>query len=196
MFYPQGNFNSQGNLGVPQGSFGQQGLQGSANGNGVPFANTLYGYPQFAPVFQGGPQSGWQHPGLQQAQLQAALQQQAMLQPLAPQFAAPPFAFQNSLGTNALTGVTNGTAQSVAGWQQPQVVPEQINPALQQQSQQNLLQRLAQYQHLLAQYQYLVAQQTAQIVAQQTAQNTGYNYSGQFMPGQLGANFVPGVTTH
>jgi hypothetical protein len=124
--------------------------------------------------------------------LQAALQQQAMLQPLAPQFAAQPFAFQTPLATNAPNGVANGTAQSVAGWQQPQVVPEQINPA----SQQNLLQRLAQYQHLLAQYQYLVAQQTAQLLAQQSAQNTGYTYTGQFMPGQLGANFVPGVTTH
>jgi hypothetical protein len=119
-----------------------------------------------------------------------------MSQPLAAQFGAQPFAFQNPLGANTLNGAANGTAQSVAGWQQSQVAPEQINPVLQQQSPQYLLQRLAQYQHLLAQYQYLVAQQTAQLVAQQAAQNTGYTYTGQFMPGQLSANFVPGVTTH
>jgi hypothetical protein len=192
MFYPQGNFHSQGNFAYPQGGFGQQGFgqqgfgqpgfgqagfQGASNGfpNGIPFANTLYGYPQptpflQTPTFQGGSQAGWQHPAQQQAQLQAALQQQAMLQLLSPQLAAQPFGFQNSPGTNAL----NGQA-------------DQINPALQQQSQQQLLR--------LAQHHYLMAQQLAQL-AGQTAQISGNPYTGQFIPGQVGANFVPGITMH
>jgi hypothetical protein len=201
MFYPQGNFHSQGSFGYPlgsfgypQGNFGQQGFQGASNG--IPFANTLYGYPQLTPIFQGAPpifqgvpqMPSWQHPAQQQALLQAALQQQAM-QLLAPQLAAQPFALQTPLGTNALNGLANGAAQSVGGWQQPQISPEQINPALQQQSQQHLLQRLAQYH-------YLVAQQLAQLVTQQAAQNSGNPYTGQFIPGQLGANFVPGFTMH
>jgi hypothetical protein len=197
MFYPQGNFYSQGSFGYPQGSFGQQGFQGASSGiqNGIPFANTLYGYPQLTPSFaQGVPQiSSWQHPAQQQAQLQA-LQQQAMLQLLAPQLTAQPFAFQHPTGTSALNGfanggLANGAAQSVGGWQQPQVNPEQINPALSQQSQLHLLQRLAQYH-------YLVAQQFIQLAAQQAAQYSANPYTGQFIPGQLGANFVPGVTMH
>jgi hypothetical protein len=216
MFHPQGNFHSQGSFGYPQGSFGypqfgypqgnfgQQGFQGTPNG--IPFANTLYGYPQLTPSFQGVPQMyqgvpqvpSWQHPAQQQALLQAALQQQAM-QLLAPQLAAQPFGLQNPPGANALSGLSglaNGATQSAGGWQQPQIGPEQINPALQQQSQQHLLQRLAQYH-------YLVAQQLTQLVAQQAAQNSGNPYTGQFIPGagpfipgQLGANFVPGFTMH
>ena len=193
MFYPQGNFYSQGSFGYPQGSLGQQGFQGGSSGipNGIPFANTLYGYPQLTPNFaQGVPQiSSWQHPAQQQAQLQAALQQQAMLQLLAPQLTAQPFASQHPTGTSALNGFANGAAQSVGGWQQPQVNPEQINPALPQQSQLHLLQRLAQYH-------YLVAQQFIQLAAQQAAQYSANPYTGQFIPGQLGANFVPGVTMH
>jgi hypothetical protein len=96
--------------------------------------------------------------------------------------------------------LANGATQSVGGWQQPQINPEQINPALQQQSQQQSQQHLLQR---LAQYHYLVAQQLTQLVAQQAAQNSGNAYTGQFMPGtgqfipgQLGANFVPGFTMH
>ena len=121
--------------------------------------------------------------------MQAALQQQVTPQFLAPQFAAQPFAFQYPLGTNAFNGQAPGTAQPVVGWQPPQVTPEQFSPALQYQSQQHLLQRLAQYH-------YLVAQQLAQFAAQQTAQNSGYAYTGQFIPAPLGANFGPGITTH
>jgi len=202
MFYPQGNFNSQGIYGHPQGSFGypqgsfgnpqgpfgQQSFQGTANG--IPFANTLYGYPQPTSFFgQGQPMSNWQHPAQQQAQQQAALQQLAMLQLLAPQLAAQPFALQHQPGVNALSGLANGAAQSVGAWQQPQANLEQINPALTQQSQPHFLQRLAQYH-------YLVAQQLAQIAGQQTAQNTGNPYAGQFIPGQVAANFVPGSTMH
>lgn len=211
MFHPQGNFHSQGTFGYPQGTFGypqggfgypqgifgQPGFQGASNG--IPFANTVYGYPQLTPIFQGVPQMpSWQHPAQQQALLQAALQQQAM-QLLAPQLAAQPFAMQGLPGTTALNGLANGAPQSIAqsiggsqpigGWQQPQVGPEQINPALQQQSQQHLLQRLAQYH-------YLVAQQLTQLAAQQAVQNSGNPYTGQFIPGQLGANFVPGFTMH
>ena len=215
MFYPQSNFYSQGafshpqgsfgypqgSLGYPQASFGPPGIQATSNGmpfaSTIPFANTLYGNPQLPPSFaQGQPQmSSWQHPAQQQAQQQAALQQQAMLQLLAPQLAVQPFALQHLPGANALHGLANGSAQSVGGWQQPQAYPEQINPALTQQSQQHLLQRLAQYH-------YLVAQQLAHLAAQQAGQNTGSPYTGQFIPGQqfvpgqVGANFVPGITMH
>jgi hypothetical protein len=199
MFYPQGNFHSQGNLGYPQGGFGSQ-----ATPNAIPFANTLYGYPQLPPYFAQGsvqspPQaSNWQH----LAQQQAALQQQALLQLLAPQLAAQSLAFQHPAGISGLNGtanggIANGAGQPVGVWQQQQQQPnpEQINPAALQQPQ-HQLQRLAQYH-------YLVAQQFAQLAAQHAAQNPGNPYASQFIPGtgqfvpnQLGANFVPGITMH
>jgi hypothetical protein len=209
MFYPQGNFYSQGNLGYPQGgigypqggfgyspgSFGQQSSQASPNA--IPFANSLYGYPQLTPYFPQGfaqspPQvSNWQH----LAQQQAALQQQALLQLLAPQLAAQSPAFQHPAGISGLNGIANGAGQSVGAWQQPQPNPEQINPAVLQQPQQQL--------QRLAQYHYLLAQQFAQLAAQQAAHNSGNPYgsqfipgTGQFIPSQLGANFVPGITMH
>ncbi len=208
MFYPQGNFHSQANLGYPQGgfgypqggfgyspgSFGQQSSQASPNA--IPFANTLYGYPQLTPYFPQGfaqspPQvSNWQHPAQQQAVLQ-----QALLQLLAPQLAAQSPAFQHPAGISGLNGIANGAGQSVGAWQQPQPNPEQINPAVLQQPQ-HQLQRLAQYH-------YLLAQQFAQLAAQQAVHNSGNPYAGQFLPGtgqfipsQLGANFVPGITMH
>ena len=194
MFYPQGNFYSQGNLGYPQGSFGQMSSQ--ATPNAVPFANTLYGYPQQTPyVPQGFAQSppqvpNWQHPGQQLT----ALQQQALLQLLAPQLAAQSPAFQHPAGISGLNGIANGAGQSLGVWQQPLPNPEQINPAVLQPQQQ--LQRLAQYH-------FLLAQQFAQLAAQQVAHNPGNPYAGQFVPGagqfipsQLGANFVPGITMH
>jgi hypothetical protein len=219
MFYPQGNFHSQAILGYPQGTFGypQGGFgypQGSlgqqssqATPNAIPFANTLYGYPQLTPYSPQGfspqgfaqslPQvSNWQHP----AQQQAALQQQALLQLLAPQLAAQSPAFQHPAGISGLNGIANGgiangAGQSVGAWQQPQPNPEQIYPAVLQQPQ-HQLQRLAQYH-------YLVAQQYAQLAAQQAVHNSGNPYAGQFIPGtgqfipsQLGANFVPGITMH
>jgi hypothetical protein len=219
MFYPQGNFHSQANLpqgtfgypqgtfgypqggfGYPQGSFGQQSSQ--ATPNAVPFANTLYGYPQLTPYFPQGfaqspPQvSNWQHLAQQQAALQQALQQL-----LAPQLAAQSPAFQHPAGISGLNGVANGgiangVGQSVGPWQQPQPNPEQINPAVLLQQPQHQLQRLAQYH-------YSVAQQFAQLAAQLAAHNSGNPYGGQFIPGtgqfipsQLGANFVPGITMH
>ena len=216
MFYPQGNFHSQANLGYPQGgigysqggfghfpgSFGQQSSQ--ATPNAVPFANTLYGYPQLTPYFpQGFPQgfaqsplqvSNWQHPAQQQVALQ-----QALLQLLAPQLAAQSPAFHHPAGLSGLNGITNGgiangVGQSVGAWQQPQPNPEQINPAVLQQPQQQL--------QRLAQYHYLVAQHFAQLAAQQAPQNPGNPYgqfipgTAQFIPSQLGANFVPGITMH
>jgi hypothetical protein len=191
MFYPQGNFHSQANLGYPQGGigypqggFGQQSSQ--ATPNAVPFANALYGYPQQTPYFaqgfaQSSPQvSNWQH----LAQQQAALQQQALLHLLAPQ-----------LAQQANGGIANGAGPYVAGWQQPQTNPEQFNPAVLQQPQHHL--------QRLAQYHYSVAQQFAQLAAQYAAHNSGNPYAGQFIPGtgqfipsQLGANFVPGITMH
>jgi hypothetical protein len=92
--------------------------------------------------------------------------------------------------------IANGVGQSVGAWQQPQPNPEQINPAVLLQQPQHQLQRLAQYHHL-------VAQQFAQLAAQHAAQNPGNPYASQFIPGtgqfvpnQLGANFVPGITMH
>ena len=210
MFYPQGNFNSQGNLGYPQGGFGQQSFQ--ATPNAIPFANTLYGYPQplygypqLTPHFAQTPPhvSNWQ----QLAQQQAALQQQAILQLLAPQLAGQSPASQHPSGIGGLSGVANGAGQSGAVWQQPQASPEQINPALVQQSQHQFQQPQYQLLQRLAQYHYLVAQQLAQLAAQQAAQGSGNPYTGpyagqfvpgtgQFIPNQLGANFVPGITMH
>jgi hypothetical protein len=234
MFYPQSNFHSQGigypqggigypgypqglgypqgfgypvGFGIPQGSIVQPGLSGTSNG--IPFSNTFYGYPQLTPNLTPGlPQmSNWQHP-TQQAQQQAALQQQAMLHLLATQLAQP-LTQQHLQGTNAFAGSANGVTHSTNLWQQPQANPEQINPALLQQSQQQWLQRLAQY-HLL------VAQQLTQLAAQLATQGAGIpptgqfvpNFTGQFVPNQfvpgsgqyipsqLGANFVPGITMH
>lgn len=199
MFYPQSNFSSQGSVGYPQAS------------NGIPFANSLYGYPQSTPsLVQGLPQfPNWQHAALQQAQQQAALQQQAMLHQLATQLAQPftqqPFTQPQLLqGTSAFAGSANGAIPATAAWQQPQANPEQINAALLLQSQQQLLQRLAQYHHLVAQQLAQLAQQ----VAQQATQSPVTPFTGQFMPGQfapsggqfiggqLGTNFVPGITMH
>jgi hypothetical protein len=218
MFYPQGNSHSQANLGYPQvgypqggvgfpqggtgypqggfgysqGGIGQQSSQ--ATPNPIPFANTLYGYPQLTPYFPQGfaqipPQvSNWQHPAQQQTALQ-----QALLQLLAPQLAAQSPAFQHPAGISGLNGmanggIANGAGQFVGAWQQPQPNPEQINPAVLQQPQ-HQLQRLAQYH-------YLVAQQFAQLAAQQAVHNSGNPYAGQFVPSQLGANFAPGITMH
>ena len=154
---------------------------------------------------QGNFLSNWQHP----AQL-AALPQQALQQFLAPQFSSQlsslpfsqpfsqPFNPQYSLGANpfnGLNGLANGAAQSAGMWQQPQAGPEQISSALLhqahllQQSQQQFLQRLAQFH-------YSFAQQLAQLAAQQIPQNPGNPYASPFIPSQLGANFVPGITMH
>jgi hypothetical protein len=114
---------------------------------------------------------------------------------------AQPFTQQHLQGTNAFAGSANGAGQSTGLWHQPQANPEQVNPALLQQSQQQMLQRLAQYHHL-------VAQQLAQLAAQQATQGPGTSYAGQFIPSQFvpnngqyianqfGANFVPGITMH
>jgi hypothetical protein len=206
MLYPQGNFYPQGAFGpqgfqsnpqsnfYPQGTFGPQVLQ-SSPGN-IPFANTLYGYPQQTfPFAQGLPQwSNWQHPAQQQAaQQQAALQQQAIQQLLAHQLAAQQLAAQQPSAMNAFTGLSNGAAQPIGAWTQQQPNPEQVNPAMTPRH--HLLQQLAQYH-------YLVAQQLAQLAAQQAVQSSVNPYAGQFqgagqfIPGQLGANFVPGITMH
>jgi hypothetical protein len=156
-------------FGYPQGSFGQPGFPVTTNN--IPFSNTLYGYPQLTPSFAAGlsPMSNWQNP----THLQ---------------------------GTHGFAASANGATQPGV-WQQPLAGPEQINPALLAQSQQQLLQRLAQFH-------YFVAQQLAQLAAQQPTQVPGHSYSGQFIPSQfmpssgqyipsqLGANFVSGITMH
>lgn len=190
MFYPQGNFYSQGNLGYPQGGFGFQGGP-QATPNAIPFANTLYGYPQPTPHFAQGFAQSPQVPNWQQLAHQlAALQQQAVQHPPA---------LQHQAGLSGINGIANGIGQPVGVWQQPQTNPEQITPLLQQQLQQQPQHQLQR----LAQYHYLVAQQFAQLAAQQAAQTSGNPYAGQFIPGtgqfapnQLGANFVPGITMH
>jgi len=182
MLHPQGNF-------YPQGAFGPQAFL--SNPGYIPFANTPYGYPQQTPAFaQGLPQwPNWQHP----AQQQAALQQQAIQQLLAHQLAAQQLAAQQPSAMNPFTGLSNGAAQPIGAWTQQQPNLELINPAMTPRH--YLLQQLAQYH-------YLVAQQLAQLAAQQAFQSSVNPYAGQFqgagqfIPGQLGANFVPGITMH
>jgi hypothetical protein len=217
MLYPQGNFYPQGAFGpqafqnnpqafqshpqgnfYPQGTFSPQAFQ--SNPGNIPFANTLYGYPQQTSTFAQGlppsslpPSSNWQHPAQQQAALQQqALQQQAIQQLLAHQLAAQQLATQQPSAMNAFTGLSNGAAQPIGAWtQQPN--PEQINAAVTPRH--HLLQQLAQYH-------YLVAQQLAQLAAQQAVQGSVNPYAGQFqgagqfIPGQLGTNFVSGITMH
>ena len=203
-FYPQGTFSPQGfnpqASFYPQGTFGPQAFQSNpfqSNLSNIPFANTLYGYPQQTPTFaQSVPQlSNWQHP----AQQQAALQQHAIQQLLAHQLAAQQLATQQPSAMNAFTGLSSGTpqsmgAQSIGAWPQQQPNPEQLNPALTPRH--HLLQQLAQYH-------YLVAQQLAQLAAQQAVQSSTTPYAGQFIPGagqfipgQLGGNFASGSTMH
>jgi hypothetical protein len=209
-FYPQ-NFYPQGSL-----NFGPQGSPSNTAFN-APFASTLYGYPQQGSQ-QGYPQQGYpqQTPGFIQglpqptnwqypAQQQASLQQQAIQQLLAHQLAGQQYALRQP-GLNGFNGLSNGVAQTAGAWQQPawqqpQSIPEQINPAMQQQ---HILQQQP-HTHLLqqlAQYHYLVAQQLTQLASQQAPQSSAigyasqFPYAGQFVPGQLGANFVPGITMH
>jgi len=199
-FYPQGAFGPQAFLSNPQGNFYPQATFGpqtfQSNPGYIPFANTQYGYPQQTPAFaQGLPQwPNWQHPAQQQAaQQQAALQQQAIQQLLAHQLAAQQLAAQQPSAMNPFTGLSNGAAQPIGAWTQQQPNPELINPAMTPRH--YLLQQLAQYH-------YLVAQQLAQLAAQQAFQSSVNPYAGQFqgagqfIPGQLGANFVPGITMH
>jgi len=143
MFYPQGNFYSQGNLGYPQGgfgypqggfgspqggfgqpafgqqafgqqAFGQQGFQAAPNA--IPFSNTLYGYPQLTPNFfaQSFAQSPPQVSNWQHlAQQQAALQLQALLQLLAPQLAAQSLTLQHPAGMGGIKEGINATANGI-----------------------------------------------------------------------------------
>jgi hypothetical protein len=196
-FYPQSNFYPQANFGAQGTPF--VGLHSSPNNIfNVPFANTQYGqsqfgqyaYPQQTPAFIPGlsQSPAWQYPAQQ-----AALQQHAIQQLLAHQLAAQQFAMRQPPGGNGLNGLANGTTQPGAAWQPQQLGPEQGNQAVLL-HQQHLLQQLAQYHNL-------VAQQLAQLAAQQAVQSSGNPYAaqfmpGQFIPGQLGANFVPGVTMH
>ena len=139
-----------------------------------------------------------------------------MQQLLAHQLAAQQLATVNPGTVNPLSGLSNGVAQSGAwtqqqpgawtqqqpgawtqqqpgAWTQQQPNQEQINPAMTPRH--HLLQQLAQYH-------YLVAQQLAQLAAQQALQSSVNPYAGQFqgagpfIPGPLGANFVPGITMH
>jgi hypothetical protein len=209
MFYPSNLYPQASNL-YPQGnlSFGPQG--GPSNigniGFNVPFTGTPYGYPQQGGYPQQTPGFGqglsqptnwtnWQYPGHHQA----ALQQQAIQQLLAHQLAGQQYAMRQP-GANGFNGLSNGVAQTAGAWQQPPTTPEQINPALQQHTLQQ--QPHAHLLQQLSQYHYLVAQQLAQLAAQQAVQSTAigyasqFPYAGQFLPGQLGANFVPGITMH
>ena len=182
-FYPQSNFYPQANFGAQGTPF--VGLHGNPNNIfNVPFANTQYGQSQFGQYAY--PQ-------------QAALQQHAIQQLLAHQLAAQQFAMRQPPGVNGLNGLANGTAQPGAAWQPQQLGPEQANPAVLPHQQHLLHQQLLLQQ--LAQYHNLVAQQLAQLAAQQAVQSSGSPYAaqfmpGQFIPGQLGANFVPGMTMH
>jgi hypothetical protein len=117
-----------------------------------------------------------------------------MLPFLAHQLAAQQFATQHPYGLSGGIGLSNGIAQPTGVWPQQQLNPELNSGLLQQQPHHQLLQQLAQYH-------YLVAQQLAQLAAHQAVQSAGSTYGqfipGQsFIPGQLGTNFVPGITMH
>jgi hypothetical protein len=127
------------------------------------------------------PWSNWQQfapqtPLQQQAIQQLLAQQQSMRQP----------------GISGLNGMSNGAAQPGI-WPQQQLGPEQFgqfSPAIPQQPYHHLLQQLAQYHHL-------VAQQLTQLAAQSAQGGAGaYPFAGQFIPNQLGTNFVSGITMH
>ncbi|HEY2676076.1 MAG TPA: hypothetical protein VGI65_03845 [Steroidobacteraceae bacterium] len=88
-----------------------------------------------------------------------------------------------------MNGISNGAAQP-GSWSLQQLGAEQFSPAIPQQPFHHLLQQLAQYHHL-------VAQQLTQLAAQSAQGSTAaYPFAGQFVPNQLGTNFVPGITMH
>lgn len=176
MFYPQANFYPQpgfhpqtGSNFYPQGSFGGPG--------------NFSTQPVFGPLGQGlspqglSPWSNWQQFAPQTASQQHAIQQllaqqQSIRQP----------------GISGLNGVSNGAGQPGL-WSQ-QLGPEQFSPVIPQQPYHHLLQQLAQYHHI-------VAQQLIQLAAQLAQGSAGaYPYAGQFVPNQLGTNFVSGITMH
>jgi len=184
MFYPQANpysqfgFNPQSFIPQgfnPQGYIPQQGH--SALGNFNAPAGGIYGY------------------GAQGLQGQHGLQQLLAHQLAPQQFTPPQFADPNALsGPSGFNGASNGIPGT--GWTQPhtQFVSQplfgQINsPQQQQPPQHQLLQQLAHYH-------YLVAQQLAQLATQQSGQNVLNPMAGQFIPGQQGAPFIPGLTMH
>jgi hypothetical protein len=191
MFYPQGNFHSQG-IGFPQQGIGFPQGVGLPQGLGYPQA---VGYPQgFGyPQGLGYPQGGFGQQGFPATSNIIPFSNTLYGYPQL----TPSFHLQ---GSHAL-GLANGASQTSGLWQQPQASPEQINPGLLPQSPQQLLQRLAQYHQF-------VAQQLAQMAAQQPTQGPGNPYTGQFVPsqfvpsggqyipGQIGASFVPGITMH
>jgi hypothetical protein len=193
MFYPQSNFYPQ--VFSPQ-VFSPQGFNPLATAGQIPFANTLYGFPQSSLYSQQSPllsqqsqqppfaqgQSlypNWPNwPNWQQAQQQLA----AIQQLLAQQLSAQPFGAQTLPGAGAMSGLSNGANGTPGLHHQSQL----------QQPYQHLLQQLAQYHQL-------IAQQLSQLAAQQ-AFPTGGAYG--FIPGQLGSsyqqgpNYQPGVAMH
>jgi hypothetical protein len=192
--YPQGNFYPSGSFGHPQGSVGYhpQGIFGQGTfGQGI-----FGGYPQQpfglaqGPFAQGPTQQTF---GFTQGQMQQPFgfpqgpTQQAFGFPQGPtQFGQAPTQFgqlpaQLSIptqltnwGAAGANGVANGALSTASLSQQPQ--------------HQLLLQ--------LAQYHYFVAQQLTQLATQQAILNPAGPYAGQFLPGQMAANFVPGITMH
>jgi hypothetical protein len=186
MFYPQANLYPQGNS-LPQSfipqsfipqNFNPQNFAPLGGGGITPFANTPYGLPQQTPIYAQGQSQfpNWQHA----AHAQAALQQQAIQQLIAHQLAAQQAGVPNVsalMGLNGTSGLSAGSISSTGAWTQ-------------QQPHHQLLQQLAQYH-------YLIAQQLTQLAMQQAAvQGSGSLYAGQFVPGQVGPNYVPGGTMH
>ena len=153
----------------PQGNFYPQGSLFPQFGAGyTPFANTSYGFgfPQQTPSFT----QGLTH----SPQL---LQQQAIQQLLAQQLAAQQLGMQGPAGLPGVTGLSNGAIPQAGGAWSQQVTHPSHPHVLQQ----------------LAQTQYLIAQQLAQLAAQQVP-GAGSPFAGQYIPGQVGASFVPGIT--
>lgn len=178
MFYPQSNFYSQSFN--PLASAGQ-----------IPFANTLYGFPQQSPIYSQQSQQPLlgqgqaQYPNWQLAQQQlAALQQHALQQLLAHQLAAQQFGVQTFPGASTISGISNGANGT-------------FGPALGVQQQAQPQQPYHQLLQQLAQYHYLIAQQLSQLAAQQAPPIGSGAYVGQLGSGfQPGSNYMPGGTMH
>ncbi len=167
MSYPQGNFYPQGSLGYPQGNLGYpQGIFGPRENFGQ--------QANFIP--QGN--FGSQGPFGQQAPFGQGYPQQ---------FGYPQQGgFPQQIGSQQQPAVLQLLAHQLAA---QQLAMQQPWGATGAGPHHQLLQQLAQYH-------YLIAQQLTQLAAQQAVQTPAGPYAGQFIPGSLGANFVPGITMH
>jgi hypothetical protein len=156
-------------MSYPQGNFfPQSNIYPQGNFGSVGYPHGIIGQG----IFGGYPQQPF---GLSQGPQQPfGFAQGPTQQPFGQPFGQLPQQLSN-WGAAGPNGVTNAGALST--------------PPLSQQPQHQLLLQLAQYH-------YFVAQQLTQLATQQAILNPAGPYAGQFLPGQMAANFVPGITMH